>query len=61
MAERTVKTTTVHDYGPATETMRDDVLRGLSQDPKMLPSQYLYDKGGAPVPDRFPEAVAFRH
>ena len=37
----------VHDYEPATETMRDDVLHGLSRVPKELPSQYLYDHRGA--------------
>jgi len=40
-------TTTVHNYEPAIETMRDDVLRGLTRSPKKLPSQYLYDKRGA--------------
>ena len=42
----------IHDYGPATETMRDEVLRGLSQNPKMLPSQYLYDERGARLFER---------
>ena len=37
----------MYDYQPAIETMRDDVLRGLARDPKMLPSQYLYDERGA--------------
>ncbi len=37
----------LHDYEPATETMLDDVLRGLARTPKELPSQYLYDQRGA--------------
>ncbi len=37
----------VHDFAPSTETMRDDVLNGLSRSPKELPSQYLYDEHGA--------------
>ncbi len=37
----------VHDYAPCANTMRDDVLRGLSRIPKELPSQYLYNKRGA--------------
>jgi dimethylhistidine N-methyltransferase len=32
--------------------MRDDVLRGLAQTPKMLPSQYLYDERGARLFER---------
>jgi uncharacterized SAM-dependent methyltransferase len=47
MTEPNAHTIAVHDCEPAIETMRDDVLRGLAQDPKMLPSQYLYDERGA--------------
>jgi dimethylhistidine N-methyltransferase len=47
MTDVTPDNTTMHDYQPATETMRADVLRGLAQDPKVLPSQYLYDERGA--------------
>ncbi len=35
------------DCSPQTAKMRADVLRGLSQTPKQLPSQYLYDECGA--------------
>jgi dimethylhistidine N-methyltransferase len=52
MTEENANTITVHDYEPATATMRDDVLRGLAQDPKMLPSQYLYDERGARLFER---------
>lgn len=45
----------MHDYEPATETMRDDVLRGLSRTPKELPSQYLYDQRGACLFERICE------
>jgi dimethylhistidine N-methyltransferase len=47
MSDCTVSQIAVHDYEPATKTMRDDVLRGLAQEPKVLPSQYLYDERGA--------------
>ena len=47
MSDCAVNQIAVHDYGPVTQTMRDDVLRGLSQEPKVLPSQYLYDERGA--------------
>ena len=47
MTDGHANTLTMHDYQPATATMRGDVLRGLMQDPKMLPSQYLYDERGA--------------
>lgn len=47
-----VPTITVHDYEPATATMRDDVLAGLAQRPKSLPSQYLYDERGAELFER---------
>lgn len=47
MADEHTKLIAVHDCEPAIEAMRDDVLRGLAQDPKTLPSQYLYDERGA--------------
>jgi dimethylhistidine N-methyltransferase len=47
MAEEHATQIAVHDCEPAIETMRDDILRGLAQDPKTLPSQYLYDERGA--------------
>lgn len=50
---------TVHDFGPGTETMRDDVLRGLSRAPKELPSQYLYDERGAKLFDRICETEEY--
>lgn len=42
----------VSDYEPMTETMRTEVLLGLSQDPKTLPSHYLYDERGARLFER---------
>lgn len=46
----------VSDYGPMTETMRTEVLLGLSQDPKTLPSHYLYDERGARLFERICDA-----
>jgi len=37
----------VREYAPAIGRMRRDVVEGLSQSPKRLPSQYLYDARGA--------------
>ena len=37
----------LHDHEPDVQIMSDDVLRGLSEQPKRLPSQYLYDDRGA--------------
>lgn len=54
-----MNTITVHDCEPTTETMRDDVLRGLAQDPKMLPSQYLYDERGARLFERICETEEY--
>lgn len=45
----------VSDYGPLADTMRSEVLRGLSQDPKVLPSHYLYDERGARLFERICE------
>jgi dimethylhistidine N-methyltransferase len=59
MAERNANPIAVHDYEPATETMRDDVLRGLAQDPKTLPSQYLYDERGARLFERICETEEY--
>jgi dimethylhistidine N-methyltransferase len=47
MTNGNTNTTTMPGCRSATETMREDVLRGLARDPKMLPSQYLYDQRGA--------------
>lgn len=47
MTEKVTETIMVEDFAPAKEKMRKDVLRGLSDDPKRLPSQYLYDERGA--------------
>ena len=52
MTDEDANTIAVHDCEPAIETMRDDVLRGLAQDPKTLPSQYLYDERGARLFER---------
>ncbi len=45
----------VHDYSPETSRMRDDVLKGLRQQPKHFPSQYLYDDRGARLFERICE------
>ena len=45
----------IHDCEPAIATMREDVVRGLLQDPKILPSQYLYDERGAELFERICE------
>lgn len=37
----------LRDLEPAPAQMRADVLRGLRREPRMLPSQYLYDERGA--------------
>jgi dimethylhistidine N-methyltransferase len=37
----------VHDLAPETSRMREDVLEGLRQNPKCIPSHYLYDDRGA--------------
>ncbi len=47
MTDDSTKTIAVYDWGPAVDTMREDVLRGLARNPKRLPSQYLYDERGA--------------
>ena len=59
MTEENANTAVVHDYEPAAETMRDDVLRGLAQDPKMLPSKYLYDERGARLFERICETEEY--
>ena len=59
MAEKIANATSIDDYGPATKTMRDDVLRGLAQNPKMLPSQYLYDERGARLFERICETEEY--
>jgi dimethylhistidine N-methyltransferase len=37
----------IQDYAPETDTMRRNVLQGLNDKPKRLPSQYLYDERGS--------------
>ncbi len=59
MIRKTIETITIHDQEPATRTMRDEVLRGLSQSPKMLPSQYLYDGRGARLFERICETEEY--
>lgn len=49
----------VRDLGPDRERMRDDVLRGLAQDPKAFPSQYLYDERGARLFERICETEEY--
>lgn len=49
----------VQDFAPGAETMRDDVLRSLSRDPKELPSQYLYDRRGAELFERICETEEY--
>ncbi|MGB0716748.1 MAG: L-histidine N(alpha)-methyltransferase [Phycisphaerae bacterium] len=43
------------DFEPETGQMREDVLRGLASNPKVLPSQYLYDEKGAVLFDEICE------
>ena len=59
MIEENTNTIAVHDCEPTIKTMRDDVLRGLAQDPKMLPSQYLYDERGARLFERICETEEY--
>ena len=59
MTEQNANTTVVHDYEPTVETMRDDVLRGLTRASKMLPSQYLYDERGARLFERICETKEY--
>lgn len=41
-----------YDFEPEVARMRKDVLGGLARDPKILPSQYLYDERGAVLFDQ---------
>ena len=59
MTEENANTIAVHDYEPAIEKMRDDVLRGLARRPKTLPSQYLYDERGARLFERICETKEY--
>ncbi len=59
MNHRRTKKATVYDFQPTTETMRDDVLSGLARDPKILPSQYLYDERGARLFERICETEEY--
>lgn len=45
----------LHDRSPALETLRADVLAGLSASPRYVPSQYLYDDRGARLFERICE------
>jgi dimethylhistidine N-methyltransferase len=59
MTEKKANTIALNDCEPPTETMRDDVLRGLAQIPKSLPSQYLYDERGARLFERICETEEY--
>jgi len=48
-------TPTLIETGPATESFRDDVLHGLRQAQKTLPSKYLYDRRGSLLFDQICE------
>jgi len=43
------------DLAPAAASLRGDVLRGLAQTPKALPSKYFYDELGSALFDRICE------
>jgi dimethylhistidine N-methyltransferase len=49
----------VHDFEPDVATMREEVVRGLSCEPKRLPSQYLYDETGARLFERICDTVEY--
>jgi dimethylhistidine N-methyltransferase len=59
MTDVDTSTIAVNNCEPAAETMRDDVLRGLAKNPKMLPSQYLYDERGARLFERICETEEY--
>lgn len=59
MTDENANTIAVQDLEPATETMCADVLRGLTQNPKTLPSQYLYDERGARLFERICETEEY--
>jgi dimethylhistidine N-methyltransferase len=59
MTEDQAHTIAVRDHAPAIETMRADVLHGLAQEPKVLPSQYLYDDRGARLFERICETAEY--
>lgn len=45
----------LRDYGPQADTFLDDVLAGLRQTPRTLPSKYFYDARGSQLFDRICE------
>jgi len=45
----------VGDFSPETEQFRADVLRGLTSEPRVLPSKYLYDARGSELFERICE------
>ena len=59
MTDENASTIAVQDQEPAIEMMRADVLRGLARDPKVLPSQYLYDERGAQLFERICETAEY--
>jgi dimethylhistidine N-methyltransferase len=59
MADQIANMTAAQDNESVTETMCNDVLRGLARQPKMLPSQYLYDARGAMLFERICETEEY--
>jgi dimethylhistidine N-methyltransferase len=49
----------LRDEGPGTEEFRAAVLRGLSVQPRTLPSKYFYDERGAALFERICELQAY--
>ena len=47
------------DCHPSTDSFRSDVLHGLQQSPKQLPSKYLYDERGSQLFDAICELDAY--
>jgi dimethylhistidine N-methyltransferase len=43
---------TLRDFGPEQKRIRDDVLAGLSTQPKRLPCKYFYDRRGSELFER---------
>lgn len=50
--QRTIR---LHDLQPVRDLMREDVLRGLRQQPRRLPSKYFYDARGSALFERICE------
>jgi len=44
---KTIGPFTLHDFGPTSESFRDEVLRGLSRMPKSIPCKFFYDTTGS--------------